>query len=155
MRHVRAIALLPFTVTVVVPMVILWRSGASVGWLAVPGVMLVAAGLALVVRTVTLFATVGEGTLAPWDPTEHLVVRGPYRHVRNPMITGVLAILLGEAAIFGSRSLLVWFVVFFAMNAVHFPLVEEPGLRRRFGEEYDRYRAHVPRWLPRLRAWEP
>ena len=36
------------------------------------------------------------------------------------------------------------------MNAVYFPLVEEPGLRERFGEEYDAYRATVPRWLPRL-----
>jgi protein-S-isoprenylcysteine O-methyltransferase Ste14 len=98
-----------------------------------------------------LFARVGEGTLAPWDPTRKLVVRGPYRHVRNPMITGVLAILLGEAALFGSWPLLVWAFGFFALNAIYMPLVEEPGLVRRFGDDYVRYRRNVPRWLPRLR----
>jgi protein-S-isoprenylcysteine O-methyltransferase Ste14 len=156
-RHLLAIGLLPVTVTVVVPALVLWRSGADVAaWpLAVLGVTLIALGLALVAWTVALFATVGRGTLAPWDPTSRLVVRGPYRHVRNPMISGVLAILLGEAALFGSVPLLVWFAAAFAVNAVYFPLVEEPGLRRRFGEEYDAYSANVPRWLPRLRPWEP
>ena len=114
-----------------------------------------AAGLALVVWTVRLFVTVGQGTLAPWDPTSRLVVRGPYRHVRHPMITGVLLVLLGEAALLGSSTLLLWAAGIFAVNVVYLPLVEEPGLRRRFGEEYDSYCAAVPRWVPRLRPWEP
>jgi protein-S-isoprenylcysteine O-methyltransferase Ste14 len=122
--------------------------------LALPGAVLIALGLALVVWTVKLFAQVGRGTLAPWDPTSRLVVRGPYRHVRNPMISGVLAILLGEAAVFGSVPLLLWFAAAFAVNAVYMPLVEEPGLRKRFGQDYDEYRANVPRWLPRLRPWD-
>lgn len=105
--------------------------------------------------TVSLFARVGGGTLAPWDPTSRLVVLGPYRHVRNPMITGVLAILLGEASLFGSLPLLLWFAAVFAVNAVYLPLVEEPGLRTRFGADYEAYRANVPRWLPRLRPWDP
>ncbi|HXV32690.1 MAG TPA: isoprenylcysteine carboxylmethyltransferase family protein [Gaiellaceae bacterium] len=154
-RHVRAIGLLPFVVTVVVPGLLLWRSGAGLGRpvLAVAGIALVALGLALVVWTVALFARVGRGTLAPWDPTSRLVVAGPYRHVRNPMISGVLAIVLGEAALFGSWALLVWFAAVFAVNAAYFPLVEEPGLRKRFGADYDAYKANVPRWLPRLRPW--
>jgi protein-S-isoprenylcysteine O-methyltransferase Ste14 len=156
-RHVRAIGLLPFVVTVVVPGLLLWQSGADLAaWpLAFLGVALTALGLVLVAWTVALFARVGRGTLAPWDPTSRLVVVGPYRHVRNPMISGVLAILLGEAALFASVTLLLWFAVVFAVNAVYFPLVEEPGLRRRFGLEYDAYRANVPRWLPRVRPWEP
>jgi protein-S-isoprenylcysteine O-methyltransferase Ste14 len=156
-RHLLAIGLLPVTVTAVVPALILWRTGTHVAsWLlAVIGVALIALGLVLVAWTVALFAPVGRGTLAPWDPTSRLVVRGPYRHMRNPMISGVLAILLGEAALFGSVPLLFWFAAVFAVNAVYFPLVEEQGLRQRFGEEYDAYRANVPRWLPRLRPWEP
>jgi protein-S-isoprenylcysteine O-methyltransferase Ste14 len=156
-RHIRAIGLLPATVTVVVPAFLLWRSGVELAaWpLALLGVTLVAAGLALVGWTVALFARIGRGTLAPWDPTSRLVVAGPYRHVRNPMISGVLATLLGEAALFGSLPLLVWFGTVFLLNAIYFPLVEEPGLRERFGEDYERYRANVPRWLPRLRPWEP
>lgn len=150
-RHARAIGLLPFVVTLVVPGVIVWRSGAApVNWArAVPGLALIAAGLALVAWTVGLFVTVGRGTLAPWDPTERIVVRGPYRHVRNPMIEGVLLVLLGEAVLLGSLPLLLWFVAVLAANAVYIPL-EEPGLRRRFGTDYDVYRASVPRWLPRL-----
>jgi protein-S-isoprenylcysteine O-methyltransferase Ste14 len=155
--HLRAIGLLPVTVTGVVPALILWQSGAELAaWpLAALGVVLVALGVALLTWTVALFARVGKGTLAPWDPTSRLVVAGPYRHVRNPMISGVLAVLLGEAALFGSRPLLIWFGIVLALNAVYFPLVEEPGLRERFGEDYERYRANVPRWLPRLRPWEP
>ncbi len=78
---------------------------------------------------------------------------GPYRYVRNPMISGVLAILLGETLAFWSASLLTWFVVVFAVNAIYMPLVEEPDLSRRFGQDYDRYRANVRRWVPRLRPW--
>ena len=156
-RHLRAIGLLPVTVTIVVPGLILWRTGAELApWpLATVGIVLIAIGLALVTWTVSLFARIGKGTLAPWDPTSRLVVVGPYRHVRNPMISGVLTVLLGEAALFGSLPLLVWFGAAFAVNAVYFPLVEEPGLRKRFGEDYEAYRAAVPRWVPRLRPWEP
>jgi protein-S-isoprenylcysteine O-methyltransferase Ste14 len=137
--------------------------GTEVGWgLPAPlsllpvaaGALLITTGLALGAWTLALFARVGRGTLAPWDPTARLVVRGPYRHVRNPMITGVGAVVAGEAALLGSVPLLIWFAAFAAANAVYMPLVEEPGLRHRFGTDYDRYRANVPRWLPRLRPWE-
>ena len=43
----------------------------------------------------------------------------------------------------------------FAANAIHMPLVEEPQLRERFGADYERYAANVPRWRPRLRPWSP
>lgn len=156
-HHVRAVLLLPFTVTVVVPGIVLWRTGVDVSArpLAVAGAVLISLGLALLAWTLALFAKVGRGTLAPWDPTTRLVVAGPYRHVRNPMISGVLAILLGESTVFASLPVLLWFAAVFAVNAVYFPLVEEPGLQRRFGEEYEVYRANVPRWLPRLHPWEP
>jgi protein-S-isoprenylcysteine O-methyltransferase Ste14 len=162
-RHLRAILLCPGTVTVIVPGLLVWWSGdVEVGWglpegVAVIPVLVGAAaiglGLVLVAWTAWLFATVGEGTLAPWDPTSRLVVRGPYRHVRHPMISGVVLVLLGEAALLGSVALLVWSATVLAVNAVYLPLVEERGLRRRFGDEYDAYRAAVPRWLPRLRPW--
>jgi protein-S-isoprenylcysteine O-methyltransferase Ste14 len=113
--------------------------------------LLIAIGLALVAWTVRLFVGVGQGTLAPWDPTSTLVVRGPYRYVRNPMITGVATILAGEALLFRSWGIVVELAIFVVVNALYFPLVEEPGLRRRFGAEYEEYRARVPRWLPRVR----
>ncbi len=117
------------------------------------GAALLAAGLALMLRTIALFSSAGEGTLAPWDPPRRLVVRGPYRHVRNPMITGVLTVLVGEAVLFGSRLVALWALGFFAVNAVYMPLVEEPRLLRRFGDDYAIYKRNVPRWIPHLRPW--
>jgi protein-S-isoprenylcysteine O-methyltransferase Ste14 len=144
--------LLPGTVAVLVPAVIVWlgRAHFEPGTVAV-GALLVLVGLALVAWTVTLFASVGRGTLAPWDPTARLVVRGPYRYMRNPMITGVGTILAGQAVFFRSWGIAVELAVFAVVNAIYFPLVEEPGLQRRFGVEYEEYRARVPRWLPRVR----
>jgi protein-S-isoprenylcysteine O-methyltransferase Ste14 len=158
-RHVRAILLLPVVATLVVPALIVWWTEdvgigwglpAGIAWLpVVVGLALLGAGLALVCWTVKLFVVVGRGTLAPWDPTSRLVVLGPYRRVRNPMISGVACVLAGEAALLGSLPLLLWLAVFAAVNAVYMPLVEEPGLRRRFGGEYEAYCASVPRWVPR------
>jgi protein-S-isoprenylcysteine O-methyltransferase Ste14 len=164
-RHARAIALLPANVTIVVPAVLLLvLAGPNVGWglggagavvVALLGAALMLAGVALWVWTVRLLARIGEGTLAAWDPTRHLVVAGPYGHTRNPMITAVAGVLLGEAILFGSPALLVWAGAFLAINQLYFLRYEEPGLERRFGEEYRRYGRHVPRWIPRRRAWRP
>lgn len=159
-----AVLLLPGTVAVGVPALIVSRSGANPAFdldsalavpLAVLGAILVLGGLLLVARTVALFAAVGAGTLAPWDETRRLVVRGPYRYVRNPMLSGVFSILLGEALLLGSTPLLLWFVAVVVANALYMPLVEEPGLKRRFGAEYEVYCANVPRWIPTLRPWHP
>jgi protein-S-isoprenylcysteine O-methyltransferase Ste14 len=160
-RHARAILLLPGTVVVLVPTLILTVSGAVIGWggdgfAVLPvllGFVLICAGVALWLWTVRLFARVGRGTLAPWDPTRHLVVVGPYRHVRNPMIVAVLAVLVGETLVFGSLPMLIWTAAFFLTNHAFFLLHEEPGLERRFGDDYRAYRADVPRWLPRRSPW--
>jgi protein-S-isoprenylcysteine O-methyltransferase Ste14 len=110
-------------------------------------------GFALFAWCVALFARVGRGTLAPWDPTRRLVVVGPYRHVRNPMISGVLGMLLGEALVLGSRVVAAWCATFLVINQIYFVLLEEPGLVARFGDDYRAYRAAVPRWVPRMQPW--
>jgi protein-S-isoprenylcysteine O-methyltransferase Ste14 len=150
-RQLRAIGPLPATATIVVPAVLVAIYGAEVvWWRAALGAPPIAAGLTLMYRTITLFARVGEGTLAPWDPPRKLVVAGPYERWRHPMITGVALILLGEAIVLGSWAMLVWWAAFVAVNAVYLPLVEEPRLVRRFGDDYEEYRRRVPRFLPRL-----
>jgi protein-S-isoprenylcysteine O-methyltransferase Ste14 len=164
-RQLRAIGPLPATMTILVPALVLYLGdGPDVGFgLSLPlaaisiaaGAALICLGVVLAYRTISLFAGVGEGTLAPWDPTRRLVVVGPYRHVRNPMITGVLSVLLGEGLVLGSAAILICAAVFFVVNAIYMPLVEEPWLARRFGEEYAAYRRNVPRWIPRLRPWDP
>jgi protein-S-isoprenylcysteine O-methyltransferase Ste14 len=117
--------------------------------------LVAAAGLVLMAGTITLFARRGQGTLAPWDPPRRLVIAGPYAHVRNPMISGVAAVIAGEALALASPPLAGWLAVFLVVNHVYFVLSEEPGLARRFGAEYEAYRRQVPRWLPRRRPWRP
>lgn len=112
------------------------------------------AGLGLMAYTVRLFMTVGHGTPAPWEPPKRLVVRGPYRYMRNPMIAGGELILLAETLLFRSFPLAGLSTFFFLVNALYFPLVEEKGLEARFGRAYREYKAHVPRWIPRLRPWK-
>jgi len=119
------------------------------------GALLFLVGLLLLLWTVRLFITLGRGTLAPWDPTKALVIQGPYAHVRNPMIAGVLFMILAESILLGSWRLLGWFFFFGLVNTIYFRLSEEPGLVRRFGDEYLTYRANVPMWVPRLRPWDP
>lgn len=119
------------------------------------GLLPSAFGMGLLAWTISLFSRVGEGTLAPWDPTRKLVAVGPYRHVRNPMISGVIFILLGEAILMGSMALFYWFSFFVIVNIIYIPLLEEPGLERRFGEAYQDYKKNVPRWIPRIHPWEP
>lgn len=164
-HHLQAILLLPFLVTVVVPGVVLWLTGPdTLGlWQSVPathvampvlGGALLCLGLVLMVATVRLFVTVGQGTLAPWNPTQRLVVLGIYRHVRNPTIAGVFFVLLGEAVVAASLPLLIWFVVFVLGTAIYIPLAEEPGLVERFGDDYLAYRRNVPRWIPMVKGWD-
>ena len=163
LRHLVAIAVLPFTVAVLIPVWLARRDGTALGLgssapqmaVQVTGVLLLAAGLLLFASSLRRFVTEGEGTLAPWDPPRRLVLRGPYRHVRNPMISGVVLVLFGEAAVLLSRPHLMWALIFLAVNALYIPLLEEPFLAERFGDAYREYCRHVPRLLPRLRPWQP
>jgi protein-S-isoprenylcysteine O-methyltransferase Ste14 len=163
LRLVKTIIVLPGTVLVFIPGAILLATQDSKFapelasptqvwfWLASLAAII---GLALSGWTVMLFMKFGQGTPAPWDPPKRMVIRGPYRHVRNPMITGALLILLAEAILFQSLPIATWMTVFFIGNAIYFPLIEEKGLEKRFGDEYRNYKANVPRWIPRLRAWK-
>ena len=118
------------------------------------GIVVFLTGFGLFAWCVSLFAGVGQGTLAPWDPTRRLVAVGPYHYVRNPMISGVLTMLAGEALFLGSRVITIWAATFMAINQVNFMLLEEPSLERRFGEAYREYKLSVPRWIPRATPWK-
>ena len=97
------------------------------------------------------FATTGKGTPAPIDPPKHLVVKGLYRYVRNPMYCGVLCVVLGQAVWFESGQLFIYAGLGFLIFNLFVLAYEEPVLRRNFGEAYGSYCATVPRWLPALR----
>jgi protein-S-isoprenylcysteine O-methyltransferase Ste14 len=164
LRHLKVILILPVTVTIIIPLlIVLVTCLLDLLWLflyptnlcsLIGGPPWICAGVFLIYKTNRLFATIGKGTLAPWDPPEHLVVAGIYQHVRNPMILGVILVLLGEAILLGAIPLFLWFLLFWLGNHIHFIRTEEPALVQRFGDEYLRYKANVPRWIPRLKPWE-
>ena len=159
LQIVISIIVLPFTVLVAVPWAILQLSNdvcyawmctfpLSIVRLVVAGLLL-GGGFVLFVWTNILFIRQGDGTLAPWYPAQKLIVEGPYRYMRNPMIGGVLLMLLGEGVLFTSIPIFLWFLAFFVLNAIYLPLSEERGLKNRFGEEFERYLENVPAWIPR------
>ena len=163
-RLLKTIIILPGTVLVIVPAVILLATSNSrfppehIGpaqalfWL---GLVFAGIGFFLAALTVSLFMKFGQGTPAPWDPPQKLVVHGPYRYVRNPMITSVLFMLAAEAMFFQSWPIFFWLVLFFLLNNIYFPFFEERSLEKRFGSDYLEFKKHVPRWIPRLTPWNP
>ena len=172
--RIKAVLLLPVNAVIVIPALILLFSQQQVGLafnlLSFVGLAVWCGGLGLVWRTVALFGRQKKGFIAPWNPPAELIIAGPYRYVRNPMISGVGFMLLGEVMLFINDGLAVWFLLFATVNAVYIPLVEEPQLLatvnavyiplveepqllKRFGTAYALYRAEVPRWIPRLHPW--
>jgi protein-S-isoprenylcysteine O-methyltransferase Ste14 len=143
-RQVRAIALLPGTVTIVVPALLLDDPSVEWGLPMVLGAALIVVGFGLWLWTVILLARLGKGTLAPWGG-DHRVAHVAVRAAHDQA-------LLGEAALLRSSALLVWSGVFVVINHAFFLLYEEPVLADRCGDDYREYQRTVPRWLPRLRA---
>jgi protein-S-isoprenylcysteine O-methyltransferase Ste14 len=156
-RHLASFLALPFVMGGVIPWTLArnatidWSSR-SPAWFAATAVVLIV-GLTLFASSLYEFVTRGRGTLAPWDPPRELVVRGPYRFVRNPMITGVVIIIAGEAMLLQSRSVANWAGIFALINMIYIPLLEEPFLLQRFGDSYREYCRNVPRMFPRFTPW--
>jgi protein-S-isoprenylcysteine O-methyltransferase Ste14 len=119
------------------------------------GIVLVAAGTVVLVHAFVRFVVEGIGTPAPVAPTEHLVVGGLYRYVRNPMYLAVAATIVGQALTFGQPGLLLYASAFGVAVAAFVHWYEEPTLVRQFGAQYEAYRQAVPAWWPRRRPWEP
>ena len=123
-------------------------------WQMILAGLLMVVGILPGIESARRFVTVGRGTLVPTNPTEHLVVSGFYRHVRNPMYVGVLTALAGEAVLFERRAMIVYAVIVWLVIHLFICFYEEPTLTRRYGDEYLRFKRHVPRWLPRVTAWD-
>ena len=152
LRNLLFTVLVPGTVAVYAP---LWiaggRAGGGGGALAALAIAAIVLGAALYVWCVWDFATFGRGPPAPVDAPRRLVVRGPYRLVRNPMYVAVLAVILGQVAWFRSGAIALYGAAVAAVFALFVRLYEEPHLRAVFGSEYADYTGRVGRWLPRCR----
>jgi protein-S-isoprenylcysteine O-methyltransferase Ste14 len=118
------------------------------------GAILIVAGVLVLVQAFARFVAEGLGTPAPVAPTERLVVGGLYRYVRNPMYLAVAAIMLGQALALAQPILLLYTAMFAVAVVAFVRLYEEPTLRHRFGEQYERYRRAVPAWWPRRKPWD-
>lgn len=140
-------------VLVFVPVRVLSWSGAvrpASAWpIEVVGVLLGLCGAAIALSCVLTFATIGKGTPFPLDPPLRLVVRGPYRYVRNPMYLGAGLALAGATLFYESLALLVYLAALAIATHIFIVYYEEPTLNRLFGSAYGAYRSTVNRWLPR------
>jgi protein-S-isoprenylcysteine O-methyltransferase Ste14 len=114
------------------------------------GLASICTGAALLAGCIYEFARRGRGTLSPLDPPRHLVVRGLYRYVRNPMYLSVTTIVLGEVLLTRSSALATYWVIWFIAANLFVMGYEEPTLRHEFGEQYDEYCRRVGRWIPRV-----
>jgi protein-S-isoprenylcysteine O-methyltransferase Ste14 len=130
-----------------------WEGSGATLFLQIAGVALLAVGIGALVHTVIRYVVEGLGTPFPGAPTKNLVVGGLYRYVRNPMYLAVIAIILGQAAILGSASLLVYAAVIWVIVASFVHFYEEPTLSSQYGEQYAAYRRAVRGWLPRATPW--
>lgn len=117
------------------------------------GVLLILVGLPGLVDSFARFALQGLGTPAPIAPTRNLVVTGLYRYVRNPIYVAVVAIILGQAILFGDWGLMAYGVFMWLGFHAFVLAYEEPVLAESFGAQYEDFRANVPRWIPRLSPW--
>jgi len=151
------LVLAPGTVAGIVPWWIThWRVESSAAWwipLRFLGAALIALGLPVLLDSFARFAVKGLGTPAPVFPTRHLVITGLYRYVRNPIYIAVVAVIFGQALLFGDWRLLWYGALLWLFFHVFVVMYEEPTLKQTFGTEYESFRTNVPRWIPRLTPW--
>ena len=145
-RALAAFLALPGVVAFALPITIGLAGRYPVRYPLLAGVLLVG-GVFVLLWSVREFYVAGRGTLAPWAPPQRLVTGGPYRFSRNPMYIGVFTILVGWSTLWASGVLLSYAVLVLCAFYLRVLLAEEPLAARRFGGEWDAYRAHVPRWL--------
>jgi protein-S-isoprenylcysteine O-methyltransferase Ste14 len=148
------LVLAPGVVAVLIPYLLTgWQMETAPVAVRIAGGVLIALGAAFLLHAFARFVVEGLGTPAPVAPTEHLVVGGVYRYVRNPMYLAVGATIVGQALLLGQPGLLAYAAAFGAVVFCFVRLYEEPTLTEQFGASYQAYRSAVPGWLPRLRPW--
>ncbi|MEE4262098.1 MAG: methyltransferase [Desulfobacteraceae bacterium] len=139
-RLIKVIILLPGTLLVFIPAAVLLLSRGTplapefqypMEVTSLVAAVVIAAGILLAISSTRLFIRSGQATPAPWNPPQALIVDGPYRYTRNPMISGVIIVLTGESILFNSWPLLLWTLLFLAAKNEYIKRVEEKALARR------------------------
>ncbi len=114
------------------------------------GIVLVVLGLAGLIFCVDAFGRRGQGTPSPLDAPSQLVTHGLFGVVRNPIVLSELTVIWGEALYFASLGIAVYAIVVSLFVHLEVVFIEEPQLRKRFGQSYDAYCLQVGRWFPGL-----
>ncbi len=158
-EYFKVVLILPGNVLVTIPLLLFLFTRNSYSYNLVSphnllfyiAMFFLALGLFLAIWSVrTFYNKGGDGTPGPWRPVSNLIISGPYRYVRNPMILGVVDLILFESALFTSIILLLWAIVFFAGNIIYFKIIEEKELIKRFGADYENYKKNVPMLFPKF-----
>ena len=158
-EYLKVVLILPGNVLITIPFLIFLLTRNSYSYYLVGfdnflfyvAMFFLTLGLLLAIWSVRTFYTKGgEGTPGPWRPVSNLIISGPYLYVRNPMILGVVDLLLFESALFASMPFLLWAIVFFVGNIIYFKIFEEKELIKRFGTEYENYKNEVPMLFPKF-----
>ena len=162
-EYLKVVLILPGNVLITIPFLLFMFSRNSYSYYLVDfdnflfyaAMFFLSLGLFLAVWSVRTFYTKGgEGTPGPWRPISNLVISGPYRYSRNPMILGVVILLLFESALFASIPFLLWATVFFISNIIYFKIFEERELIKRFGTDYENYKNEVPMLFPKFTPYD-
>ena len=154
---ISAIIILPVNVLIVIPAMLLYLtkftfnrpSVLQIVFSLITGIV----GLFFAGWSMLTFKSKGNGTPAPWAPPQNFVVTGPYKYVRNPMISGVIFLLCAEFCITKSIALFLWFLAFTFINLFYIHYIEEPQLKKRFGKDYEEYIKKVPCWIPSFKIF--
>ena len=162
-EYLKVVLILPGNVLVTIPLIIFLFTRSSYAYsllsprdsLFYLAVFFFVLGLLLAIWSVrTFYAKGGEGTPGPWKPISNLIISGPYRYVRNPMLLGVFFLLLFESTFFTSMPFLYWFIIFFIINIIYFKTFEEKELVKRFGADYENYKNSVPLLFPKFTPYD-
>ena len=158
-EYLKVVLILPGNVLITIPFLIFLFTRNSYSYYLVGfdnflfyvAMFFLSLGLLLAIWSVrTFYNKGGEATPCPWRPISNLIFSGPYRYVRNPMIIGVVDLLLFESALFASIPFLLWATVFFVGNIIYFKIFEERELIKRFGVDYENYKNEVPMLFPKF-----
>jgi protein-S-isoprenylcysteine O-methyltransferase Ste14 len=152
LSHLKSFLSLSFNILVTVPSLLYYFSDGNKKFLfhtpKYIGLLPLCIGLYFFISCNWYFKNIGKGTLAAWNPPKKLVIEGLYKYTRNPMITGALMILIGEAFLLNNYLIIFEAIALFILSTVKFILSEEPLLLKRFGKDYEDYKKRVPRWFP-------
>lgn len=121
----------------------------EIGWLRIVGVLVFVAFLFMYLGCSYVLSSRGRGAYVEFDPPREFVATGPYRWVRNPIAACMVGMVFGLAIALSSTGVFLLFLVSLPLAHLQVVLMEEPQLRKRFGQAYDDYLCRVPRWIPR------